>query len=71
MPLKSLNINRTIEKDETKQEIKQLKNEHKKLKKLLYMCVDINNKILENEIIEKLEKLDLTLKDLTLKLKLL
>jgi hypothetical protein len=71
MPLKSLKVIKTNEKYETKKEIKQLKNEHKKLKKILYMCVDINNNILVNEIIDKLEILDLKLNNLILKLKLL
>lgn len=71
MPLKSDKVLKTIQKHETKQEIKQLKQQHKKLKKLLYMSVDINNKYLQDLFIDKLENLDLKLNELSLKIKLL
>jgi hypothetical protein len=71
MPLKSDKVLKTIQKYETKQEIKQLKQQHKKLKKLLFMSVEINNKYLQDLFIDNLENLDLKLNELSLKMKLL
>lgn len=71
MNLNSNKVLKNIQKNEIKEQIKHLKQENKRLKKLLFLSVDLNNKDLQDLIISTLEKNDVDIRDLLFSVKLL